>query len=712
MLNRLYKIFGILLICCFSLSIHIVLPAQETDTTRIANIEFITDQLENIAQSTDLSLDYSDLIDDYLYYYENPINLNGSDLNQLVELHLINDIQLNNLYAYINKYGQFYSLYEIRNIPGFDPQTIQNILPFIAIEDKKESEKLPAKKILKYGKHQIILRYSQILEPSLGFTLPVDSAQDRPGSTYLGSPQSWYARYSFNFNKKVRFGFTLDRDAGEIITKNQVNDSIKILIGNKADNIFDFFSAHIYVSEIGILKKAVIGDYHLEVGQGLTLWSGLAFGKSAEATQIKRFGKGIRPNTSVNENRFFRGGAFTLGWKGISLTAFYSRNNIDASISSGFEGDDFVSSIVETGKHRTINELLVKDALIITAYGGRLAGKFKFFEVGATAYQSQLSAGINAGDDLYRLFYFENNKLFNFGVDLNFSFNKINFFGEFSGSSPGGFAGIAGLNTFISDRFIFTILYHDYGKDYHNLYSNPFTETSAMSNERGLYLGFRALLAKRLSLSGYVDHFQFPWLRYRTNGPSIGKDYLLQLNYNISRNVDLYFRYRYRLKQENYPDEYDYLKAIADVERNEFRFFISYRVFDALIFKNRIDYVLFKKEFEEMEPGYLIYQDVLYRPASFPLEITFRYALFDTKSYDSRVYTYENDLLYAFSIPSYFDKGQRVYLMLRYKALRQLLIWFRVARTIYSHRTTIGSGADKIDGNTKTEVKVQVIIKL
>ncbi len=108
----------------------------------------------------------------------------------------------------------------------------------------------------------------------------------------------------------------------------------------------------------------------------------------------------------------------------------------------------------------------------------------------------------------------------------------------------------------------------------------------------------------------------------------------------------------------------------------------------------------------------MIYQDILYRPNNFKLEASFRFCLFDTEGFNSRIYTYENDVLYAFSVPSFFDIGQRYYLMIRYKALKQLDFWVRFSRTTYQNRRTIGSGADEIEGNKKTEIKIQMVVKL
>ena len=686
--------------------------AQENDSTKITNIEFITDQLENIAAGVDLNLDYSDLLDDIMFYAANPINVN-TDAELLVKLYLITDIQFINLDTYIKDFGPLFSVYELKSISGFDNQTIQRILPFITALPETKKEAMNLGNALKFGSHQLILRYQQNMQSPAGYAMPPDSGIHYPGSVYLGIPQAYYTRYGFNYKNKIRVGFTLEKDAGEVFLKNRLSDSLRQLVGNKANNVFDFYSGHIYVSDIGILKHAVVGDYHLEFGQGLTLWTGLAFGKSADGTEIKRFGRNIRPNTSSNENRFFRGAAVTLGMKGFEISGFYSRNKVDATLNALIvEDEEQLQTIIETGYHRTVNELLKKDVLTISAYGGRASYRHNFFEVGATAYQTKLDKAMIPSDDVYRHFEFTGDVLNNYGLDLNLGFNKLGFFGEFSGSSNGGMAGIAGINTFLSDRMTFTIVYHNYGKNYQNFYNNPYAESSAISNETGVYFGFKALLHKRWSLSGYVDHFQYPWLRYRTNGPSIAKDYLLQLNFTTAQNMNMYFRYRFKQKQENYTEPYDYTKKLATLNRHEIRIFLNYRVFDFLIFKNRIDLISFKEEFKDQEFGYLIYQDILYRPARFPLEATFRYALFDTKSYDSRIYTYENDVLYAFTIPAYFDKGQRFYLLLRWKTLKQLDIWLRIARTTYFNRTTIGSGSDEINGNQKTEIKIQVRLKL
>ncbi len=710
--KHIHKCYTIFFSICLSL-LYLETVAQTPDSIRTTNVEFITDQLENLAQSTDLNLDYSDLIDDYLYYSKNPININGSNVYILRDIYLLNDIQFNNLNLYKQQFGQLFTIYELTAINGFDEETAIKIAPFVAFGPVDESKKLNFKKAFKYGKNELLLRYDQILETKKGFTLPRDSAINNPGSVYLGNPQHYYLRYSFNYRNKIRFGVTMDKDAGEVMFKGQLSDSLKTLIGDKVGAGYDFLSAFGYTEDLSIFDKIVIGDYHLEFGQGLTLWSGLAFGKSAEAVQVKKYGRGIRPNTSANENRFFRGAATTIRWKKITLTPFYSSNKIDGNIIPVIYNDqNGVSSIIETGMHRTINELLDKNTIVVSVVGGNASYQHSYFSGGLTVYNTTLNKPLVISNEAYKFFNFRGTDVTNFGADIAANLMNVNFFGEISGSSNGGLAGIAGVNTFLDERFFLTILYHNYGRNYQNLYNNPFAESSAMANETGIYFGFKALVNSFVSLTGYIDHFSFPWLKYRTSSPSIGKDYLLQVNITPKNEVISYIRYRYRNKQEDYRLDYNYMPILGNVVRHEGRFFISYNVSNEIILKNRLDLVVYQNQFDKDEFGYLLYQDILYRPNKFPLEATFRYSLFSTDGYNSRIYTYENDVLYAFSVPSYFNNGMRYYLMLKCKILPKLSLWLRFARTTYFNQNTIGTGNELIVGNSKSEIKIEVKFRL
>ena len=107
----------------------------------------------------------------------------------------------------------------------------------------------------------------------------------------------------------------------------------------------------------------------------------------------------------------------------------------------------------------------------------------------------------------------------------------------------------------------------------------------------------------------------------------------------------------------------------------------------------------------------MIYQDVIFRNFASPWVFTARYAIFNTDGFDSRIYAYENDVLYAFSFPFYSDKGHRTYLVARYRVNRNIDLQARIAQTFYTNRDQIGSGLDLINGNTRTEIKAQMRVR-
>ncbi len=676
----------------------------------------IIDKIENVAESTESILDYTDLIDDLKYFRNNPLNLNFVTVDDLQKLVFLNNIQIYNLIAYRETYGDFVTIYELQSIEGFDRETIQKILPYVYVAREKPKIPISFKGITKYGRHDLIFRYQRILQEQKGYTPIDDSALfENPNSRYIGSPDKIYLRYGFNYFNKIRIGFIAEKDAGEIFIKSKVNDSIAKIIGSKLNNGFDFYSFHVSLKDIGFLKALTVGDYQLEFGQGLTLWSGLSFGKSSDAINLKRFARGVKPNTSANENRYFRGVATTIGIKRFNFSAFYSSHNVDANIVEPDTLDNesvFISSLQESGLHRTPRELKYKKAINIKAFGGNITYKHKRFNIGVTSYYSKLGKNLNKEYQPYNQFDFNGSENINVGLDYSYLFNKINFFGEVSVSQNGGLAQLHGFTTSPHPLLYLTLLYRNYQKNYQNFFSNAFAEGSNNFNERGIYAGLRFQLFPKWALSAYIDNFNFPWLKYRVDAPSMGSEYLIQLENIYSENVFYYFRFRQKNKQINSAIGEQHIDELVNTRKNYYRFHIEYAISTSIVLKNRIEYVFFKEGNYYKGTGYLIYQDVVWKNRSGKYSLIFRYSLFDTDSYDERIYAYENDVLYAFSVPAYYYKGNRGFIMFNYKLTGKISFWIRFAHTYLSNRSTFGNDLEIIDGNSKSEIKLQMRIKM
>ncbi|MDQ6845051.1 MAG: hypothetical protein M3Z92_11975, partial [Bacteroidota bacterium] len=135
----------------------------------------------------------------------------------------------------------------------------------------------------------------------------------------------------------------------------------------------------------------------------------------------------------------------------------------------------------------------------------------------------------------------------------------------------------------------------------------------------------------------------------------------------------------------------------------------SYKLNSIFTFRSRVELSWFDKKSKASQNGFLIYTDLLYKPLLKPFSGNVRLQYFETDGYDSRLYAYENDVLYSFSIPVFYDKGYRYYVNINYDLSRKLSFWVKFSQTIYPGKTDISSGLNAIKGNTKSEAKIQII---
>jgi hypothetical protein len=92
--------------------------------------------------------------------------------------------------------------------------------------------------------------------------------------------------------------------------------------------------------------------------------------------------------------------------------------------------------------------------------------------------------------------------------------------------------------------------------------------------------------------------------------------------------------------------------------------------------------------------------------------ITFRYALFDIPGYDARIYSYEPEVLYGYSVPAYQGKGMRICLVVKMAPVAKVDIWIRGGLTRYTDRQVVGTGPDQTIGNTRAELTAQIMVRL
>ena len=217
----------------------------------------------------------------------------------------------------------------------------------------------------------------------------------------------------------------------------------------------------------------------------------------------------------------------------------------------------------------------------------------------------------------------------------------------------------------------------------------------------------------------YGDLYKFPWLKYLVDAPGYGRDFLTQLTYTPDKQVEIYTRFRNESKQTNQSGNLSAGQAgnsvtnfLVVISKQNWRTELSFKVNIAVTVRSRVDLVWYHTDHENSSnagKGFLGFFDFLYKPMLSPYAAGLRLQYFETDNYDSRVYAYENDVLYSYSVPALYDKGFRYYLNLRYNFKKRITLWLRWAQTIYGNKTTIGSGRDEINGNKKSEIKLQAL---
>ena len=672
------------------------LMAQEKNDIIQQRIEFISEQVESEG------LDLTDVIEQLNFLYDNPINLNSAKMEDLQELGLLTDIQISDLLLHRRLFGKFISIYEIQGLQYWDMNTIRLVLPFVRVDDKLDQLHVGLKEAFQQGKFEAYFRYQTIVEDRAGYEDVPDSIQENSNSYYYGNGDRYYTRLRFSYRTNLSVGVTAEKDPGEQFFK-----------GNQK-NGFDFYSAHAFYKGGKYFKSLALGDYQVQIGQGLNLWSGYAFGKTADVTNVKKSANPLKPYTSVDETRFLRGAAFEVGYKDFSLTTFGSYKGVDASIiaDSLIEEQEFVSSINLTGFHRTNSEVARKNTLNEIIAGSNLRYRKRNFHAGiAGVYQGYDRSYVK--DTLpYNQFDFRGKNTVGLSADYSWVIKNFNFFGEIATSTYSwGLANVHGVLFSMDSRASMSVVYRNYSKDYQTFYNAGFAEGGKAQNESGLYAGLKLNLTRQFAVNTYIDVFKFPWMKYQVDGPSNGHEFMIQPSYKPRRGTELYVRFREQRRQKNSRDSDGTITGLEDITQRNYRLNLNFKVSESVTLKSRIEYVTINRASNTPEDGFIITQDILFKPKSFPVDLSLRYALFDTDSYDSRIYTYENNALYVFSVPSYYYRGSRAYAMIRYTFARKFDLWVRYGVSIYANRKTLGSGSEQITGNTKSDVTIQLRMK-
>ncbi len=664
--------------------------SDTTDLNTNAQEEML---LENILEDTE----DSNLLDFLENLKTNPYDLNKVTQDELETIPFISAIIAKRIIDFRTKNESFKSKRQLLKIDGITKDLYDNIKVFLVAHRSKTDyvtdESGKTKPVNYKGKTSLITdmeiryrsRFLQDLQPRKGYL----------NGNYTGSRAKIYNQLNFKLSKinyQLEGNITIEKDPGET-------------------SLTDFKSGFLMISKFNFINKAVIGDYSLDFGQGLGTWSSFGFSKGNVAVNsIKKKSKGINRYSSVDESQFFRGAATQLNFKKFDVSLFYSDNYLDATIDTTLNE---VSSLYFTGYHRTISEISKENSVKERLFGGRLSYTKDFLKLGITHWQSKFSKPIKP-DDNKELYSFTGDEANMLSFDYDYIFENLNLYGEVARSHGGSVATINSLQmTFLKISDV-VFSYRNYSKDFAPVHSYAFGEKNGNTqNEIGFYSGITLKPIKGLKINAYYDQFKFPYRSYFDPVSIQGNDLLTYIEWKLSKDLIFDIRYKNENKEETRTilDEFGRdVKKIDDRNQLNVRSGFIYEISKTLRVRSRFEYVYVSYDlFGGNNKGLLFYSDLRIIPIT-GLTIDTRIIFFDTDSYDSRIYEFENDIRGVLTNLAMFDKGTRWYLLLKYKPYPFIEISGKYAETYKDGAKTIGSGNDEIEGDINNRLNLGIEI--
>lgn len=673
-------------------------------------VKAVMNLIEEWAELNDSETTPDEIIEDLETFMDNPINLNDTISEMLAQLPFITDLQRDIIKAYIAQNGPMVTKAELYFLNGFDSLQIKLLSLFTTVAPIEEDKFPTLNEILTNGKSNLRLGVKTVLPKSRGY----DEGK------YLGSPFREYFRYNFHYSNHISFQLSGDKDAGEPFLFSKADGN------NKTPSFgFDYYGYHLMISDIGIIKKAIIGKYQLQFGQGATLWSGFAPWCSLDAP-LRRFGQGIRPASALCEYGYLRGVAVTMELipKHLETTVFYSFVNRGATTDTSENDIEIITSIYNSGYHRTINEISKKNRLDEHLAGAHIHYRHNSFSIGATAFGTFFANQIQPTDNVYNTFVFRGQRLFNAGIDASWRYRRTIFFGEVATSAEPDnnvtlndnsvsttfpVAAIAGLQTYFNSDNALSVAFRYGSVNYHNFYANTIGQSSSPQNESGVIIHFRTRMPLNIQLSSSADIFRHPWMRYRLYAPSTGADYRIRLTKNILPNTQLVAQYQYKAVDRN-SDLHSY--AVETTTRQRFSLHLDYNS-DGWHLLSRVILTRFDCIDHKPEHGLLLHQDVgrTFKLFGNDMTVNVRAAIFDVSAYDARLYISESDMLYEFGATMLMNRGMRNYLVIRYDLSHDLALALKYAISYYPEQESQGSGYDITLGSVRHEMKAQLRLR-
>ena len=624
--------------------------------------DFVEEYISDVerAEEEDLQLHLQELKE----LSEHPLNINTASVEDFLQLPFLSEAQIEQIHAYIYLHGQMQTLAELRLVPLIDEVTRRRLSLFVYAEPQKEEED---------KKEGIFGHLRNDFSTRIDVPLYYRVGQQKASGGYRGDPLYHRIRYQIGNSKHFSAGLRVEKDAGE--------------------RFYDSYGAYAMLHDVGILQRAIVGDYRIGFGEGLVM--GGSIWNSKSTPPLKTQG-GIRSMTGMDETYFLRGAAVTLALgKHIRLSAFGSYRKRDATLTK--EGE--VQTLLTSGYHRTESEWERKRNVGSTVLGGNVGWYNKGFHLGATGYWQKFSRLLNPGTQQYRAIYPKGNSFGTAGVNYGYTRYRLSLAGETAYSiAGGGWATINRASWNISRNYVLSAVQRFYAYQYYSFYSSALSENSNAQNESGVLVHLQAEPLAGLQLTAYADFFHHPWPRYRMTHSSTGQEFMLQGVYTLSRQHALLARYQLKRKENgDLMEQHHRVKLQWTCEPSGRLRLQTTGSFHSVLGSN----------------GFMLTQNVRCSLAKPSLSFNGQLGWFHADDYLSRIYIQQPALYSSVSSASYYGHGMMGVLACRWQSNSgRWMLEARYSMVRYFDRDEQGTGLQAILSPWKNDLSFQMRMKI
>lgn len=568
---------------------------------------------------------------------DSPLDINGASEEELSQIPGL-DPSLARRIVDCRSRTAFASVNDLLQIEGVDDALLSALKPFITVRTTTRSTS----------------KLSSVVKLRTRVSRSLSDQRAMAGNGFLGSAEKVYSRTTAKVAE--RGAGSHERQRGE-----QKDPSMELGFLTEKDpgepKYADFVSAYAHVTLPSSGIRLILGDFGVDAAHGEVFSSSGSYARRSDALAYGGLTKeGVRPSLASESSENGRGAAVSWSRDRILIYLFLSSRWREVVLDSSRA----VKSWDVDGYHRTERELSGSDQVREKTLGVRARMRLaEYLNCGVSWYALKFNRDVLCpGKEEFRV-----SGTYAAGFDLALTAGSSLFSAEFAHRMGEVRSCVVAYSWSPERSFATSLRVKARGGD------------GGWSLDRGIGRGsgdtksnlevtcaarFRPVSWLRVAAS--FEQFRIPEYSSANVLPGSGYEVILNAEIKPAENIGLELRYRQKAKPayEVLPTGNGLENRIDGMEKQtKARASLTVIVMNAVQSRSRLEFSEVRQRFGTViDRGFMMYQECSFQVLP-SLSLSLRGIAYETTSYESRIYEFEEDLPGAFQNPAFYGRGFR-----------------------------------------------------